>query len=74
MQAYSEGIIDLFELGDVKVLRPSGTSVSFLYTSISDNRKFLNNSKRHTKSHTLCRRCGNRSFHKQHKSAFDYLT
>ncbi|KAF8479610.1 ribosomal protein L37e-domain-containing protein [Russula ochroleuca] len=24
-------------------------------------------SKRHTKSHTLCRRCGNRSFHKQHK-------
>ncbi|KAF8269688.1 ribosomal protein L37e-domain-containing protein [Lactarius quietus] len=25
-------------------------------------------SKRHTKSHTLCRRCGNRSFHKQHKS------
>ncbi|KAI0076557.1 60S ribosomal protein L37 [Panus rudis PR-1116 ss-1] len=23
--------------------------------------------KRHTKSHTLCRRCGNRSFHKQHK-------
>ncbi|KAL6306224.1 ribosomal protein L37e-domain-containing protein, partial [Sparassis latifolia] len=24
-------------------------------------------SKRHTKSHTLCRRCGNRAFHKQHK-------
>ncbi|KAL1945022.1 hypothetical protein VTO73DRAFT_2642 [Trametes versicolor] len=23
--------------------------------------------KRHTKSHTLCRRCGNRAFHKQHK-------
>ncbi|KAH9072288.1 ribosomal protein L37e-domain-containing protein, partial [Lactarius deliciosus] len=23
--------------------------------------------KRHTKSHTLCRRCGSRSFHKQHK-------
>ncbi|BGP49381.1 chloride channel [Rhodotorula kratochvilovae] len=23
---------------------------------------------RHTKSHTLCRRCGRRSFHKQHKS------
>ncbi|EIW72849.1 hypothetical protein TREMEDRAFT_24399, partial [Tremella mesenterica DSM 1558] len=22
--------------------------------------------KRHTKSHTLCRRCGKRSFHKQH--------
>ena len=27
-------------------------------------------SKRHTKSHTLCRRCGNRSFHRQHKSTF----
>jgi large subunit ribosomal protein L37e len=27
-------------------------------------------SKRHTKSHTLCRRCGNRSFHKQHKGTF----
>lgn len=27
-------------------------------------------SKRHTKSHTLCRRCGNRSFHKQHKGRF----
>ena len=26
-------------------------------------------SKRHTKSHTLCRRCGNRAFHKQHKGA-----
>ncbi|THH32017.1 hypothetical protein EUX98_g2137 [Antrodiella citrinella] len=26
--------------------------------------------KRHTKSHTLCRRCGNRAFHKQHKGAF----
>ncbi|KAI0946968.1 hypothetical protein AcV7_009536 [Taiwanofungus camphoratus] len=25
--------------------------------------------KRHTKSHTLCRRCGNRAFHKQHKGA-----
>ncbi|TEB25808.1 hypothetical protein FA13DRAFT_1636927, partial [Coprinellus micaceus] len=24
--------------------------------------------KRHTKSHTLCRRCGNRAFHKQHKT------
>lgn len=24
--------------------------------------------KRHSKSHTLCRRCGNRSFHLQHKS------
>ncbi|KAJ3964945.1 hypothetical protein EV361DRAFT_940815 [Lentinula raphanica] len=24
--------------------------------------------KRHTKSHTLCRRCGNRAFHRQHKS------
>ncbi|KZP11097.1 hypothetical protein FIBSPDRAFT_871853 [Athelia psychrophila] len=24
--------------------------------------------KRHTKSHTLCRRCGTRSFHRQHKS------
>ncbi|KAI8078817.1 60S ribosomal protein L37 [Halteromyces radiatus] len=24
--------------------------------------------KRHTKSHTLCRRCGNRSFHKQKKT------
>ncbi|GAA5920643.1 hypothetical protein JCM1841_006974 [Sporobolomyces salmonicolor] len=23
---------------------------------------------RHTKSHTLCRRCGRRSFHKQHKT------
>jgi large subunit ribosomal protein L37e len=30
----------------------------------------LHVSKRHTKSHTLCRRCGNRSFHKQHKGAF----
>ena len=27
-------------------------------------------SKRHTKSHTLCRRCGNRSFHKQHKGVY----
>lgn len=27
-------------------------------------------SKRHTKSHTLCRRCGNRAFHRQHKSAW----
>jgi large subunit ribosomal protein L37e len=27
-------------------------------------------SKRHTKSHTLCRRCGNRAFHRQHKSVF----
>jgi hypothetical protein len=26
-------------------------------------------SKRHVKTHTLCRRCGNRAFHKQHKSA-----
>ncbi|KAJ3717576.1 ribosomal protein L37e-domain-containing protein [Lentinula guzmanii] len=25
-------------------------------------------SKRHTKSHTLCRRCGNRAFHRQHKT------
>ena len=25
-------------------------------------------SKRHTKTHTLCRRCGNRAFHRQHKS------
>ncbi|CAO3623563.1 unnamed protein product [Mucor hiemalis] len=24
--------------------------------------------KRHTKTHTLCRRCGNRSFHKQKKT------
>ncbi|KAF8341106.1 60S ribosomal protein L37 [Amanita rubescens] len=24
--------------------------------------------KRHTKSHTLCRRCGNRAFHRQHKT------
>jgi large subunit ribosomal protein L37e len=24
--------------------------------------------KRHTKSHTLCRRCGRRAFHRQHKS------
>ncbi|SGZ21243.1 BQ5605_C021g09346 [Microbotryum silenes-dioicae] len=24
--------------------------------------------KRHTKTHTLCRRCGRRAFHKQHKS------
>ncbi|CAO1636724.1 unnamed protein product [Parajaminaea phylloscopi] len=24
--------------------------------------------KRHTKSHTLCRRCGRRSFHKQHST------
>lgn len=24
--------------------------------------------KRHTKTHTLCRRCGNRAFHKQHKT------
>ncbi|KAM0750724.1 hypothetical protein T439DRAFT_325780 [Meredithblackwellia eburnea MCA 4105] len=24
--------------------------------------------KRHTKSHTLCRRCGRRSLHKQHKT------
>ena len=31
MQAYSEGIIDLFELGDVKVLRPSGMSF-FVYS------------------------------------------
>ncbi|KAI0272390.1 ribosomal protein L37e-domain-containing protein [Gloeopeniophorella convolvens] len=23
--------------------------------------------KRHTKSHTLCRRCGHRAFHRQHK-------
>jgi len=28
----------------------------------------LPHSKRHTKSHTLCRRCGNRAFHRQHKS------
>lgn len=26
-------------------------------------------SKRHTKSHTLCRRCGSRSFHRQHKGS-----
>ncbi|KAJ9112146.1 hypothetical protein QFC20_002327 [Naganishia adeliensis] len=26
--------------------------------------------KRHTKTHTLCRRCGNRSFHRQHKSQY----
>jgi large subunit ribosomal protein L37e len=26
-------------------------------------------SKRRTKSHTLCRRCGSRSFHRQHKGA-----
>lgn len=32
--------------------------------------RFLHSSKRHSKSHTLCRRCGNRSFHKQHKGAF----
>ncbi|KAG6374631.1 hypothetical protein JVT61DRAFT_3995 [Boletus reticuloceps] len=25
-------------------------------------------SKRHTKTHTLCRRCGNRAFHRQHKT------
>ena len=25
-------------------------------------------SKRHTKTHTLCRRCGNRALHRQHKS------
>ena len=31
------------------------------------------NSKRHTKSHTLCRRCGNRAFHRQHKSACRFL-
>ncbi|KIM32904.1 hypothetical protein M408DRAFT_61984, partial [Serendipita vermifera MAFF 305830] len=24
--------------------------------------------KRHSKSHTLCRRCGHRAFHRQHKS------
>ncbi|KAF4610952.1 hypothetical protein D9613_006561 [Agrocybe pediades] len=24
--------------------------------------------RRHTKSHTLCRRCGNRAFHRQHKT------
>ncbi|QRW17132.1 ribosomal protein L37e [Rhizoctonia solani] len=24
--------------------------------------------KRHTKTHTLCRRCGNRAFHRQHKT------
>ncbi|KAF9785149.1 ribosomal protein L37e-domain-containing protein [Thelephora terrestris] len=24
--------------------------------------------KRHTKSHTVCRRCGNRAFHRQHKT------
>ncbi|KAF8142140.1 ribosomal protein L37e-domain-containing protein [Boletus edulis] len=23
---------------------------------------------RHTKTHTLCRRCGNRAFHRQHKT------
>ena len=29
---------------------------------------YSNFSKRHTKTHTLCRRCGNRAFHRQHKS------
>ncbi|KIL62612.1 hypothetical protein M378DRAFT_128629 [Amanita muscaria Koide BX008] len=24
--------------------------------------------KRHTKSHTLCKRCGHRAFHRQHKT------
>ncbi|WFD02904.1 60S ribosomal protein L37A [Malassezia obtusa] len=24
--------------------------------------------KRHTKTHTICRRCNNRSFHRQHKT------
>ncbi|KAI6126126.1 ribosomal protein L37e-domain-containing protein [Pisolithus croceorrhizus] len=28
----------------------------------------IDGNQRHTKTHTLCRRCGNRAFHKQHKT------
>lgn len=41
--------------------------------SVSHAVGFVSCSKRHTKSHTLCRRCGCRAFHRQHKSAFLHL-
>lgn len=55
----------------VKVPRLSGA----LYFSLRNPRlpdygSLTISSKRHTKSHTLCRRCGNRAFHKQHKGVF----
>ncbi|KLT45625.1 ribosomal protein L37e [Cutaneotrichosporon oleaginosum] len=34
-------------------------------TSSIHIKSIKNGGKRHSKSHTLCRRCGNRSFHKQ---------
>lgn len=36
----------------------------------ANEKKITSHSKRHTKSHTLCRRCGNRAFHKQHKGVY----
>ena len=53
----------------VQVLRPLGTSLPFPGKPTADQPIFTY-SKRHTKSHTLCRRCGNRAFHRQHKSAY----
>ncbi|SRR5258708_30045524 len=38
--------------------------------SAPDRLSIWDSSKRHTKSHTLCRRCGNRAFHRQHKSTY----
>lgn len=53
----------------LKVPRPLGMFSSRTFKTPWLNPPFpTTNSKRHTKSHTLCRRCGNRAFHRQHKS------